>query len=94
MARGGGGYLSASFTKASSPPSFGLQPAAPLNVFTPLMPNQSNDASLEIQGGGGVMRMDPLTALQVAVKNNVGVHYFQSEAPMNVLFTEEGQMGG
>ena len=57
------------------------------------MPNQSNDTSLEIQGGGGVMRMNPLTSLQVAVKNNVGVHYFQSEVPMYVLFTEEGQMG-
>ena len=39
------------------------------------------------------MRMNPLTSLQVAVKNNVGVHYFQSEVPMYVLFTEEGQMG-
>ena len=57
------------------------------------MPNQSHDVALEIQVSGGIQRMDPLTAVQVAVKNNVGVHYFQSIVPMNVLFVEDGTMG-
>lgn len=72
--------------------SFGLQPAVPLTVYSPLMPNQSHDVALEIQVSGGIQRMDPLTAVQVAVKNNVGVHYFQSIVPMNVLFVEDGTM--
>ena len=37
--------------------------------------------------------MDPLTNLQVAVKNNVDVFYFSCMVPYNVLFAEDGQMG-
>ena len=37
--------------------------------------------------------MDPLTNLQVAVKNNVDVFYFSCTVPYNVLFSEDGQMG-
>ena len=37
--------------------------------------------------------MDPLTMLQVAVKNNVGVFYFSSLVPVNVLLIEDGRMG-
>ena len=98
--------------------SFGLSPAAPLQVWTPLQPNQGNDASLPVNPGGWVggslyvltcshlhspcchlpgvqvARMDPLCMLQVAVKNNVGVFYFSSLVPVNVLLTEDGKMGG
>lgn len=37
--------------------------------------------------------MDPLTNLQVAIKNNVDVFYFSCVLPYNVLFAEDGQMG-
>lgn len=37
--------------------------------------------------------MDPLTMLQVAIKNNVGVFYFSSLVPVNVLLIEDGKMG-
>ena len=37
--------------------------------------------------------MDPLTNLQVAIKNNVDVFYFSCVVPYNVLFAEDGQMG-
>ena len=37
--------------------------------------------------------MDPLTTLQVAIKNNVDVFYFSCSIPYNVLFAEDGQMG-
>ena len=37
--------------------------------------------------------MDPLTNLQVAIKNNVDVFYFSCAVPYNVLFAEDGQMG-
>lgn len=42
---------------------------------------------------GGVQRMDPLTNIQVAFKNNVDVFYFSTLVPVNVLFMEDGQMG-
>ena len=36
--------------------------------------------------------MDPLTNLQVAIKNNIDVFYFAVVMPMNVFFAEDGQM--
>lgn len=45
--------------------SFGITPAAPLNVPAPLAPNQSVDVSLTLSTNGPVQRMDPLTNLQV-----------------------------
>lgn len=42
---------------------------------------------------GPIQRMDPLTNLQVAIKNNIDVFYFSCNIPMHVLFIEAGQMG-
>ena len=75
------------------PPSFGLCNGAPLVVQSPLMPNQPANASLLMNPSGGVLRMNPLTQLQVAIKNNVGVHYFSTCVNMNVLLSEDGRMG-
>jgi AP-1 complex subunit beta-1 len=72
--------------------SFGLLPGAALQVWTPLMPNQSNDTSLIVNGGGAVLRMDPLTSIQVAVKNNVKVFYFTCTVPMHALLAEDGKL--
>lgn len=49
--------------------SFGITPAAPLNVPAPLAPNQSVDASLTLSVSGPVQRMDPLTNLQVILSS-------------------------
>lgn len=46
-------------------PSFGLAPAAPLQVHAPLAPNQSVEISLPLNTVGSVMKMDPLNNLQV-----------------------------
>lgn len=72
--------------------SFGLIPASPLQVSSPLHPNQSIDVSLQLNTMGPVQRMDPLTNLQIAVKNNVDIFYYSCVVPMHVLFTEDGQM--
>lgn len=48
-----------------SPFSFGVIPTSPLPIHTPLMPNQSIEASLPINTIGPVMKMDPLNNLQV-----------------------------
>lgn len=45
--------------------SFGVIPTSPLPIHTPLMPNQSIDASLPLNTVGPVMKMDPLNNLQV-----------------------------
>lgn len=72
--------------------SFGLTPASPLNITTPLLPNQSIDATIVLNTLGPVLKMDPLTNLQVAVKNNVDVFYFSCIVPIHVYCTEDGAM--
>ncbi|XP_055343172.1 AP-1 complex subunit beta-1-like [Paramacrobiotus metropolitanus] len=72
--------------------SFGLTPSAPLVVRSPLPPNQSAEASLVLNVTGEIAKQTPLTNLQVAVKNNIGVHYFACLVPMHVFFVEDGLM--
>ncbi|XP_064612235.1 AP-1 complex subunit beta-1-like [Liolophura sinensis] len=72
--------------------SFGLMPASPLQVQSPLLPNQTANASLPLNTLGLVQRMEPLTNLQVAIKNNIDVFYFSCTLPMHILFVEDGEM--
>ena len=72
--------------------SLGLTPAAPLSVPAPLNPNQTIDVSLVLAANGPVQKMDPLTNLQVAVKNNVDVFYFSTLVPFHVYCVEDGAM--
>jgi len=72
--------------------SFGLGPAQPLQVPTPLHPNVSSDVSLQLNTMGAVQKMEPLTSLQVAIKNNVDVFYFSCIVPTHVFCSEEGAM--
>uniref|UniRef100_A0A672JT99 AP complex subunit beta n=1 Tax=Salarias fasciatus TaxID=181472 RepID=A0A672JT99_SALFA len=72
--------------------SFGLAPAGPLQVLTPVSPNQSIEVTLPLNTGGPVMKMEPLNNLQVAVKNNIDVFYFSCQYPISMLFVEDGKM--
>lgn len=45
--------------------SFGVVGAQPLVVPTPLLPGKSADASLQVTTNGPVLKMEPLTQLQV-----------------------------
>lgn len=72
--------------------SFGLTPAKPLQVITPLTPGVSHECSLPLATTGAVQRMEPLNNLQVAIKNNIDVFYFACLVPMNVYYVEDGQM--
>ncbi|XP_061842321.1 AP-1 complex subunit beta-1 isoform X3 [Nerophis lumbriciformis] len=72
--------------------SFGLAPAGPLQVLTPVSPNQSIEAVLPLSNVGPVMKMEPLNNLQVAVKNNIDVFYFSCQYPISMLFVEDGRM--
>ncbi|XP_006822988.1 AP-1 complex subunit beta-1-like [Saccoglossus kowalevskii] len=71
--------------------SFGIIPGAQLNVVA-LNPNQSFDTSLPLSPVGPIQRMDPLTNLQVAIKNNIDVFYFSCIMPIHTLFVEDGVM--
>ncbi|KAF3850816.1 hypothetical protein F7725_012588, partial [Dissostichus mawsoni] len=72
--------------------SFGLAPAGPLQILTPISPNQSIEAALPLSTVGPVMKMEPLNNLQVAVKNNIDVFYFSCQYPISMLFLEDGKM--
>lgn len=72
--------------------SFGLTPAAPLHVPAPLAPGAMVETSVTLSTVGAVQRMEPLNNLQVAIKNNIDVFYFACIVPMNVYFTEDGQL--
>uniref|UniRef100_A0A1B6DGS2 AP complex subunit beta n=1 Tax=Clastoptera arizonana TaxID=38151 RepID=A0A1B6DGS2_9HEMI len=72
--------------------SFGLTPAKPLQVVSPLLPSISQEVSLPLNTNGVVHKMEPITNLQVAIKNNIEVFYFACLVPMNVFFVEDGQM--
>ncbi|XP_043275247.1 AP-1 complex subunit beta-1 isoform X1 [Venturia canescens] len=72
--------------------SFGLTTAAPLQVAAPLAPGASIEVSVILSTSGAVQRMDPLNNLQVAIKNNIDVFYFACIVPMNVYFTDDGQL--
>jgi len=72
--------------------SFGLTMSSPLAVPTPLNPNQSVDVSLPLVLTGTIQKMEPLTNLQVAIKNNVDVFYFSTIVPMHVYCVEDGSM--
>ena len=71
--------------------SFGVSPAVALNVGV-LQPSQSIETNLTLNTTGPVQRMDPLTNLQVAIKNNVDVFYYACQIPIQVLFCEDGQL--
>ncbi|KAL4003750.1 Adaptin N terminal region family protein [Acanthocheilonema viteae] len=101
--RGGRIYMDMVFTNRAMQPftgfaiqfnknSFGLIPAEPLQINSPLYPNQSVQTLLPCHTNGPVQKMEPLTNLQVAIKNDVGVFYFATIVPLNMYFDESGQM--
>ncbi|CAF0816132.1 unnamed protein product [Rotaria sp. Silwood1] len=72
--------------------SFGLTPAQPLQVTSPLFPNQNVSTQLILNTNGPIMKMEPLTNLQVAIKNNVDVFYFACMVPIHVYFTQDNEI--
>ncbi|CAF3689884.1 unnamed protein product [Adineta steineri] len=72
--------------------SFGLTPTQPLHVPSPLFPNQTVSAQLVLNNTGPITKIDPLTNLQVAIKNNLDVFYFNCIVPIHVYFVNDGEM--
>jgi len=71
--------------------SFGLIAGQPLSIPT-LNAGQTLDISLPMSTTGPVQKMDPLTNVQVAVKNSIDVFYFACIAPLHIYFSEDGAM--
>jgi hypothetical protein len=72
--------------------SFGLTPAQPLQITSPLYPNQNVSTQLILNTTGPTLKMDPLTNLQVAIKTNVDVLYFACLVPIHVYFIQNSDM--
>ncbi|KAI8868744.1 clathrin adaptor appendage domain-containing protein [Ramicandelaber brevisporus] len=76
--------------------TFGLGPAAPLQVPSPIPPrNATNAAPLLLQPNtpSMVQPSSPLTNIQVALRCSAGVFYFQTLISLHVFFAENGMMG-
>ncbi|KRT78922.1 hypothetical protein AMK59_6580, partial [Oryctes borbonicus] len=71
--------------------SFGIAPASPLSIGA-LQPSQTLETTLPLNTSGPVQRMDPLNNLQVAIKNNVDVFYYACPIPLQIIFSEDGQL--
>jgi vesicle coat complex subunit len=71
--------------------SFGLTPAAPIDVAA-ILPNQSANVQVPCRTNGEARKTDPLTSLQVAVKDNLDVFYFAVIVPLHMYFDENGHM--
>jgi vesicle coat complex subunit len=71
--------------------SFGLTTATALQVNL-IQPNQTTSASLKLTTTGPVMKMTPITNLQVALKNNIDVFYFSVVIPIHIFFAEDGEI--
>lgn len=72
--------------------SFGVFSSTGLSSMGALQPGQSLETSVALTTQGPIQRMDPLTMLQVAIKNNVEVFYFACQVPLQVFFAEDGQL--
>jgi AP-1 complex subunit beta-1 len=63
-----------------------------LEVRSPLPPNQTAEASVLLQTNPLTHSQPttPINGLHVAIRNNVGIFYFQTLFPFHILFREDG----
>jgi len=72
--------------------SFGITPSNLLNINGQLNPNDSIETVLSLNKNGPVQQTTPINNLQIVVKNNTGIYYFQTLLPIHILFTESGKL--
>jgi len=72
--------------------SFGVAPAQMALNVSSLPAGGTQDVSMELRTTGPIQRMEPLTNLQVALKNNVEIFYFATVMGLHVFFCEDGAM--
>jgi AP-1 complex subunit beta-1 len=73
--------------------SFALVPAQP--TVATLLPQQKADTLLLLGTHPNMLNPNPPTSpvIQIALKNNIDVFYFQMNIPLHVLLGENGQLG-
>ncbi|TPX41005.1 hypothetical protein SeMB42_g02916 [Synchytrium endobioticum] len=70
--------------------TFSITPAQPLSIRVPLFPNEAAETSLRLKIQGLQQLSNPVNNLQVAIKFDAGISYFQCLIPLHVLFVEAG----
>lgn len=55
-------------------------------------PGSTQDVSVSLVTNGPVAPPPPSPAVQMALKNNVGVHYFQDNCSLHAVFAENGMV--
>eukprot|EP01006_Ploeotia_vitrea_P022841 TRINITY_DN55263_c0_g1_i1.p1 TRINITY_DN55263_c0_g1~~TRINITY_DN55263_c0_g1_i1.p1 ORF type:complete len:994 (+),score=123.10 TRINITY_DN55263_c0_g1_i1:36-3017(+) len=75
----------ASFNKNA----YGLAGPSELAVAIPLLPGKSSNTQVKMHVQQERLNKE---VIQIAVKNNTGVYYFQAEFPMDLSFTSAGKM--
>ena len=72
--------------------SFSITVGGPLDIRSPLFPNQCSEVALPLKVEGLAQPMNPPNCIQVAVKTSAGIIYFQTYIPLHVLFMEDGPL--
>jgi hypothetical protein len=63
--------------------SYGLVPSQ--LIVPELQPSQSANVNLVLLKSGNPQQMNPVNLLQVAIKNNIGVYYFATHIPEQLV---------
>ena len=64
--------------------TYGIGPNGPL-VVPNLAPGEKSKITLALNLHNGRQQMDPPNLIQIALKNNIGVYYFQTLLPVGLL---------
>ena len=73
---------------------FGITAGGPIQVKTStIAPGESSEATLPLATNGEVEVKSKPRVLQVAIKSDLGVSYFQDQIDIHHLFSEDGQLG-
>jgi Adaptin C-terminal domain len=64
--------------------SYGISPSTALSVGT-VAPGGQVNTTLALNRDGVQQKMEPVNMIQIAIKNNVGVYYFSTLLPGNVV---------
>ena len=70
---------------------FALTPAAPISLAA-IMPGQSADFSLPLAANGPLSTGPVTNIIQMAVKNNIDIFYFQHQIPLHLLYVPSGKL--
>jgi AP-1 complex subunit beta-1 len=88
-----GSVLISDFALQFNKNTFGLAPSQP--QLGPIGPGQSGEVAIPVTAHPNMLNTGAPASnvLQIAIKNNTGVYYFQMNVPLQALFGENGELG-